>query len=235
MSFPINLHSLPQAIIHVDCDAFFASVEQSLHPELKGKPVIVGKDRGIAAAFSYEAKRRGVVRAMHLTEIKKICPEAVFLPCDYETYSLVSKRFYAILRRFTPDVEEYSIDEAFADLTGLRRLYHGSYASIALQMKETVERELGITVSIGLSLTKSLAKICSRENKPSGFTCVKGYELHDYLKKVQTAQVCGFGPASTALLAKHGVHTVWDYIQRPETFAQKILGKIRVELWHELK
>ncbi len=232
---PVNLHSLPKAIAHIDCDAFFASVEQSLDPSLKGKPVIVGKDRGIAAAFSYEAKRKGVVRAMQLSEIKKLCPDAVFLPCDYETYSLVSRRFYGILRRFTPDVEEYSIDEAFADITGLRRVYHGSYESIAQEMKDTLERELGITVSIGLSLTKSLAKICSRDNKPSGLTCVKGYELKDYLKQVPTYCVCGFGPASVELLAKHGVRTVWDYVERPETFARSLLGKIGSELWHELK
>ena len=232
---PINLHSLPKAIAHIDCDAFFASVEQSLDPTLKGKPVIVGKDRGIAAAFSYEAKRCGVSRAMPLSEIKKLCPEAVFLPCDYESYSLVSRRFYDILRRFTPDVEEYSIDEAFADLTGLRRIHHNSYESIALEIKNTVERELGITVSIGLSLTKSIAKICSRDNKPSGFTCVKGYELHDYLPKVATERVCGFGPASVALLAKQGVHTIWDYVRRPEAFAQKLLGKIGLELWNELQ
>ncbi len=231
----VSLHSLPKAIAHIDCDAFFASVEQSLDPTLKGKPVIVGKDRGIAAAFSYEAKRAGVVRAMRLSEIKKLCPDAVFLPCDYETYSLVSQRFYAILRRFTPDVEEYSIDEAFLDLTGLRRMYHGSYESIALEIKNTIERELGITVSVGLSLTKSLAKICSKENKPSGFTCVKGYELDAYLKKIETPRVCGFGPASVALLAKHGIHTVWDYIEKPEALARKLLGKIGSELWHELR
>src|SRR3989338_6963036 len=150
MSFPINLHSLPKAIAHIDCDAFFASVEQSLDPKLKGKPVIVGKDRGIAAAFSYEAKRAGVARAMPLSEIKKLCPDAVFLPCDYESYSLFSQRFYAILRRFTPDVEEYSIDEAFAELSGLRRVYHTSYEAIAFDIKNTIEKELGITVSIGL-------------------------------------------------------------------------------------
>lgn len=232
---PLHLRSLPRAILHVDCDAFFASVEQSLDPRLKGRPVIVGKDRGIAAAFSYEAKRAGVRRAMRLSEIRRLCPDAVFLPCDYETYSLVSQRFYSILRRFTPDVEEYSIDEAFAELTGLRRLYRDSYEAIARRIKETLENELGITVSVGLSLTKSLAKICSRDNKPSGFTCVKGWQLEDYLKGVETARVCGFGPASTALLAKHGVGTVWDYVRRPEAFARKLLGKPGVELWHELR
>jgi len=228
------LSSLPKAVIHVDCDAFFASVEQSLDPRLKGKPVIVGKDRGIAAAFSYEAKRAGVKRAMRLSEIKKLCPDAIFLPCDYETYSLVSQRFYSILRRFTPDVEEYSIDEAFAELTGLRRVYHDSYEAIALKIKEAMESELGITVSIGLSLTKSIAKICSRDNKPSGFKRVTGYELENYMKNVKTERVCGFGPSSVALLAKHGVHTVLEYIHRPETFARKLLGKIGSELWHEL-
>ena len=169
---PITLHSLPRAFVHIDCDAFFASVEQALNPELKGRPVITGKERGIAAAMSYEAKRLGVTRGMRLFEIRKLCPQAVLLPSDYETYSLYSKRLYAILRRFTPDIEEYSIDEAFAELSGLRRIYRTSYEQIALKIKETAEKELGITVSVGLSLTKSLAKICSKQNKPSGFTCV---------------------------------------------------------------
>ena len=115
-SEPVTLHSLPKAIIHVDCDAFFASVEQALDPSLKGKPVITGKERGIAAAMSYEAKRLGIRRAMRLWEIKKAHPEVIVLPSDYESYSLFSKRFYGILRRFTPDVEEYSIDEAYAEI-----------------------------------------------------------------------------------------------------------------------
>jgi DNA polymerase-4 len=232
---PLTLHSFPKAVLHVDCDAFFASVEQAMNPELRGKPVITGKERGIASAMSYEAKRRGVVRGMRLFEVKKICPDAVILPSDYETYSLFSKRFYGILRRFTPDVEEYSIDEAFAEISGLRRIYRTSYEEIALMMKKAVESELGITVSIGLSLTKSLAKICSKENKPSGFTCVKGRDLHHFLKKIPTGRVCGFGPNSTALLNKNGVCTVYDYVTRPEIFAKNLLGKAGVDLWHELR
>lgn len=234
-SFPITLQGLGRGIIHVDCDAFFASVEQSLNPELKGKPVVTGKERGIAAAMSYEAKRRGVVRGMRLFEVKKVCPDAVILPTDYETYSLVSKRFYSILRRFTPEVEEYSIDEVFASLSGLRRVYRTSYEEIALKIKEAVEGELGITVSMGLSLTKSLAKIGSKENKPSGFTRLYGYELHHFLKRIPTERVCGFGPSSVALLAKNGIFTVFDYVMHPEVFAKKLLGKIGAELWHELR
>jgi DNA polymerase-4/DNA polymerase V len=102
-------------------------------------------------------------------------------------------------------------------------------------MKHAVESELGITVSIGLSLTKSLAKICSKEHKPSGFKCVKGYDLHHYLKTIPTERVCGFGPHSVALLKKHGIQTVYDYVLRPELFAKKLFGKIGVELWHELR
>ena len=114
---PLTLHSYPQAIVHIDGDAFFASCEQANNPELKGKPVVTGKERGIAASMSYEAKARGVVRGMPIRDIFKVCPEVVLLPSDYEMYSLLSKRFYAIVWRFTPEVEEYSIDECFADLT----------------------------------------------------------------------------------------------------------------------
>src|SRR3990170_6086875 len=129
-SQPITISSWPRAILHLDADAFFASCEQAMHPELKGKPVITGRERGIVAAASYEAKARGVKRGMRLSEVKKVCPDAVLLPSDYETYSLFSLRMFEILRRFSPMVEEYSIDEAFVDLTGLRRLYHAPYEEI---------------------------------------------------------------------------------------------------------
>jgi len=111
------LGSYPQAILHIDGDAFFASCEQANNRKLRGKPVVTGKERGIAASLSYEAKARGVTRGMRISDIKRVCPEVVLLPSDYETYSLLSKRFFAIVRRFTPEVEEYSIDECFADLT----------------------------------------------------------------------------------------------------------------------
>lgn len=231
----ITLDSYRKAILHIDCDAFFASVEQSLNPELKGKPVVTGKERGIAASMSYEAKARGVTRGMRLFEIKKVCPECVILPSDYETYSLISKRMFSIIRRFTPDVEEYGIDEAYADITGLRRMHHGSYEDIALKIQDTLERELGFTVSVGLSLSKSLAKICSKYKKPAGFTRVRGFELHEFLKNMPTHKVCGFGPNSVELLAKHGVLTVLDFIKQPELWAKQIMGKVGVELWRELR
>jgi len=132
---PLSIRGFPRAILHIDGDAFFASCEQSRNPKLKNKPVITGKERGIAASLSYEAKERGVKRGMPLRQIKKICPEAIILPSDYETYSLLSQRFFSIVRRYTPQVEEYSIDECFADLTGLRRPLRMSYEQLAEKIK----------------------------------------------------------------------------------------------------
>lgn len=149
----ITIHSWPRAILHIDADAFFASCEQAIHPELKGKPVVTGKERGIVAAASYEAKAMGVERGMRLVEVKKRFPGVILLPSDYETYSLFSIRMFEILRRFSPDVEEYSIDEAFADLTGLRRTFHGSYESIAAKIQQAISGELGISISAGISLS----------------------------------------------------------------------------------
>src|SRR5512134_3576231 len=116
---PLTLASFPRAILHIDGDAFFASCEQSRRPKLQGRPVVTGKERGIAASMSYEAKARWLTRGMRISDIRKICPDAVILPSDYETYSLLSKRFYDIVRRYTSEVEEYGIDECFADITGL--------------------------------------------------------------------------------------------------------------------
>ncbi|HEX21175.1 MAG TPA: DNA polymerase IV, partial [Actinobacteria bacterium] len=194
--------SWPRAILHIDGDAFFASCEQAIHPELKGKPVITGKERGIVAAASYKAKAMGVKRGMRLFEVKKICPDAVILPSDYETYSLFSINMFAIIRRFTPIVEEYSIDEAFADLTGLRRPLRASYSQIADNIQKTVTNELGLSVSVGLSLSKGLAKLSSSYRKPGGLTILPGRLIHLVLKKTPVEKVWGIGPNTTAYLKK---------------------------------
>src|SRR6266702_5290684 len=128
---PLSIHGFTRAIVHIDGDAFFASCEQARDPKLQGKPVITGKERGIVASMSYEAKARGVTRGMRLFEVRRVCPEAAILPSDYETYSLLSVRLFAIVRRYTPEVEESSIDECFADLTGLRRPLRLSYRQMA--------------------------------------------------------------------------------------------------------
>jgi DNA polymerase-4/DNA polymerase V len=220
--------------MHVDADAFFASCEQAIHPELKGRPVITGKERGIVAAASYEAKAKGVQRGTRLSEAKQACPEAVILPSDYETYSLFSVRMFAILRRFSPDVEEYSIDEAFVDLTGLRRSFHGPYGTIAWQVQETIEQELGITVSVGVSLSKVLAKIASRHRKPHGLTLIPGREIHRYLRELPLEKVWGIGPNTTAFMKKFGIKTALAFAQKEEGFIKRHLSKPFQEIWHEL-
>jgi len=231
---PLTIRSWPRAILHLDADAFFASCEQAIHPELKGRPVITGKERGIVAAASYEAKAAGVSRGTRLFEARKACPEAVILPSDYETYSLFSVRMFAILRQFSPDVEEYSIDEAFVDLTGLRRSFHGSYGMIARQMQETVERELGITVSVGVSLSKVLAKIASKHQKPHGLTLIPGRAIHRYLEGLPLGRVWGIGPNTTEFMRKFGIQTALEFARKEEGFIKRHLSKPYQEIWHEL-
>ena len=218
----------------MDADAFFASCEQAVHPELRGKPVVTGRERGIVAAASYEAKARGVKRGMGLFDVKKVCPDVILLPSDYETYSLFSVRMFEILRRFSPDVEEYSIDEAFVDLTGLRRSFHGSYAMIAGKIQETVENELGISVSIGVSLSKVLAKTGSKHKKPHGLTMIPGRDIHVYLEKLPVEEVWGIGANTSAFLRKFGITTALEFARKDEGFIKKHLSKpyreVRLEL-----
>ena len=230
-----KLSSWPRAIIHIDGDAFFTSCEEAIHPELRGKPLITGGERGIVACANYAAKRIGIKRGVPLHEARKIFPSLIILPSDYETYSLFSRRMFAIMRRFTPDVEEYSIDEAFSDITGMRRALHSSYEGIALQMKETIERELGITVSVGLSITKVLAKVASKYQKPEGMTVIKGRNIAQYLNDLPVGKIWGIGPATTNYLAKLGIRTALAFAQLPEKTVRAKFTKPGVEIWQELR
>jgi len=229
------LSSWPRAIVHIDGDAFFTSCEEAIHPELRGKPLITGGERGIVACASYAAKNIGIKRGVPLHEARKICPGLIVLPSDYETYSLFSLRMFAVMRRFSPDVEEYSIDEAFSDITGMRRALHSSYEGIALQMKETIEGELGITVSVGLSITKVLAKVASKYKKPAGMTVIKGRDIAQYLNDLPVGKIWGIGPATTNYLAKMGIRTALTFAQLPEKTVRAKFTKPGVEIWQELR
>ncbi len=232
---PFMLDSFPSAILHVDGDAFFSSVEQAVQPELKGRPVVTGKERGVITCASYEAKAMGIKRGVALHAARAICPKLVILPSDYETYCLYSQRIFAIMRRYSPLVEEYSIDEGFADLSGLRRVFRASYPEIARRLQDTIRAELDLTVSAGLSLSKSLAKLASKYRKPSGFTAVQGRYIHLFLQHTPLDKVWGFGPNTVQLLSKHGLRTAYDFVARPEAWAQRVLGKTGRELWNELR
>lgn len=235
MSTPIALGKYPRAILHIDGDAFFASCEQARNPELRGKPVITGSERGIASSMSYEAKARGVTRAMRLSDIRKLCPDAVILPSDYETYSLLSKRFFEVVRRYTPDVEEYGIDECFADLTGWQRPFHMSYEKIAEKIQGDLAKELGFTFSIGLASTKVLAKLGSKWKKPHGLTAIPNKHIHRYLKNLPIEKPWGIGPQTSALLQKYGIHTCLDFVRKEEDWVRKHFPKPIQEIWSELR
>ncbi|OPY13127.1 MAG: DNA polymerase IV [Syntrophus sp. PtaB.Bin001] len=233
--FIFSLSSWPRAIVHIDGDAFFTSCEEVIHPELRGKPIITGGERGIVACASYPAKERGITRGVSLRQAKIICPDLIILPSDYETYSLFSRRMFNIMRRFTPDVEEYSIDEAFADITGLRRVLRSSYAGIAEQMKRAIERELGLGVSVGVSLTKVLAKVGSKHQKPRGLTVIAGRSIARYLENLPVGKIWGIGPATTSYLTKMGIRTALDFARMPEGTIRKRLTKPGFEIWKELR
>lgn len=226
--------SFPRAIVHIDGDAFFASCEQARNPALRGKPVITGKERGIAASMSYEAKARGVSRAMPLWEIKKLCPDAIILPSDYETYSLLSQRFYAIVRRYTPDVEEYGIDECFADITGWDKPWKMSYVAIAKHLQETLRKDLGFTFSIGLAPNKVLSKLGSKWKKPYGLTAIPFTSIKPYLENLPVEKVWGIGPQTSTKLIKYGYATALQFANAKRDFVKIAFARPFYDIWKEL-
>ena len=222
-------------ILHADADSFFAGVEQALNPALRGKPVVTGAERGIIAAASYEAKARGIKRGLQLHEAKRLCPDLVILPSDYEAYSLYSQRMFSILRRFTPNVEEYSIDEAFADLSGCGDVIGCPLETVAERLRNAVSSEMGLTVSVGVSLTKTLAKLCSKFRKPNGQTILRREHIYVMLKRTPVAKVWGIGPASAEKLRARGIATAYDFTRMDEAAVLRLLHKPGHETWRELK
>lgn len=225
-----QLHSWPNVILHLDGDSFFASVAQAINPELKGKPVVTGQERGIAIAVSYEAKKLGIKRGMRIREIKNNFPTCYIVKGDYESYSLFSKKMFSILRTFSPIVEEYSIDEAFADLKGLT-----GHLTIGQAIKSKIESSLGLTISVGISLTKSLAKLASGYKKPSGLTIIDGPSIEKFLEKILVKDIWGIGKQTSAYLNKLNVFTALEFAQKPEEFVTKYLSKPFFEIWQELR
>jgi DNA polymerase-4/DNA polymerase V len=230
-----SLSSWPRAIVHIDGDAFFTSCEEAIHPALRGKPIITGAERGIVACASYPAKKAGVKRGVPLHEARKLCPGLIVLPSDYETYSLFSRRMFGIMRRFTDQVEEYSIDEAFADITGMRRPLRSSYEVIVTNMKREIDRELGLTVSVGLSLTKVLAKVGSKYQKPNGMTVIPGRAIATYLQDLPVEKIWGIGHATASYMGKLGIRTALEFARMPVTAVRKKFTKPGVEIWRELR
>ncbi|MBR4318102.1 MAG: DNA polymerase IV, partial [Kiritimatiellae bacterium] len=200
--------------MHIDMDAFYASIEQRDHPELRGKPVIVGSrasQRGVVSTCSYEARRFGVHSAMPMRQALECCPEGIVVPPRMAHYEAVSRAVFAIFESYTPLVEGLSVDEAFLDVTGVRRLW-GTPREIALALKQRIAQELGLTCSVGIAPNKSLAKIASEEKKPDGLFEVPSdpTALLAWLGKKSLRVLWGVGPKCAAALAQIGLKTVRD-------------------------
>ena len=227
--------SYPRAILHFDGDAFFASVEQMMNYRLRGKPVITGGERGAATSLSYEAKKLGLHRGMRMKEIRIRCPEAVIVTSDYRSYGIYAHRMYSIVRTYTERVEEYSIDECFADITGLDVVLGMSYEEIAQKIKDELEDSLGITFGAGLAPTKTLAKIASKANKPAGLTLIPFEKIKDFLEPLSIHSVWGLGGASGQHLAKLGADTAYLFAQKPDMWlTEHHFGKAYRDIWLEL-
>jgi DNA polymerase-4/DNA polymerase V len=215
----------PEAFAHIDADCFYAACERARHPELRKIPVcVLSSQEAIVVAKTYDAKARGIVTGMPVWEARRLLPEATYLPADFHHYGLVSGQIFAILRRFSPEVEVYSIDEGFMGLKGLCSLWRKSYGGIADLIRETVKVEVGVTVSIGVSVTKTLAKIASESHKPNGTTVVPGRWIEAFLAGVKVGDIPGIGENREALLAKFGIRTALQYAQAPQALIQRSWG-----------
>ena len=200
-----------RVIVHADMDAFYASVEQLDHPELRGKPVIVGGTgtRGVVCAASYEARPFGVRSAMPTIEARRLCPDAVFLPGRMARYEEVSSEIRRVFHEFTPLVEPLSLDEAFLDVTGSLRLF-GSPADVGRLLKRRVREATGLPVSVGIGPTKMIAKIASALSKPDGLLEVKADQAQAFLRPLPVGWLWGIGPVADRGLAKAGIATIGD-------------------------
>jgi len=221
----------PREIIHLDLDAFYASVETLDNPDLKGKPVIVGgsEKRGVVCAASYEARKFGVHSAQPTATAKRLCPRGIFLPLRMERYQEMSGRVFEIFRRFTPLVEALSIDEAFLDVTDSIRLF-GTPADIARKIRSSVQEETGLTVSAGVASNKLLAKIASDMNKPDGLTVVPRGREKEFLGPLPVEKLWGVGKVTREALHRIGVRTMGDLSAVPEEIMDRRFGRNGVQL-----
>ena len=225
----------PNAIAHVDADCFYASCELLRRPDLRGQPVcVLSSQDACVVAKTYDAKAAGITTGMPVWDARRLLPRAHYLSADFRYYGQISDKLFAILRRYSPAIEEYSIDEGFMDMNGLRSLHRKSYQAIADEMRTIIRYEVGITVSVGISVTRTLAKMASEYNKPDGTTIVAGRRIHDFLERVSVRDIPGIGGNRQALLNKFAICTAADFVDVPEREIKRLLGKAGTDLWHEL-
>ena len=226
-----ELNSLSTA--HVDCDAFFASVEKRDDPSIRGKEVIVGGGkRGVVAACCYVARIKGVRSAMPMFEALKRCPNAVIIPPNMEKYKIVGMQVRALMTETTPQIEPISIDEAFLDLSGTEKLHKATPAQTLIKLIKRIENEVGISASIGLSFNKFLAKIASDLDKPRGFSIIGQSKAMEFLTDKPVGLLWGVGKVLQKKLAKDGIDTIGQLRRFDETTLVKRYGVIGQRLYN---
>jgi DNA polymerase-4 len=218
-------------ILHLDMDAFYASVEQLDQPRLKGQCVIVGgtSSRGVVSAASYEARKFGVRSAMPIYQARRLCPQGVFVPPRMDRYRELSLEVMAILREFSPQVEPVSIDEAFLDLAGTERL-HGPPAALASAIKQKILNALHLTCSIGVAPNRFLAKVASDLQKPDGLTVISPDQVADFIEQLAIEKVPGVGPKTQAKIQQLGVRFLGDIRGFPPPVLESIFGSYGLRL-----
>jgi DNA polymerase-4 len=215
-----------RTILHVDMDAFYASVEERDRPELRGKPLIVGgtAGRGVVAAASYAVRRFGVRSAMPMREARRLCPQAICVAPRMARYQEVSAQVFAIFHEFTPLVEGLSLDEAFLDVSGSERLC-GEATIIGAAIRRRIRAVTALTASVGIAPNKSLAKIASDLNKPDGLFCIGPHNLHEVLERLPVERLFGVGAKSLAAVRTSGLVTFGDVARAGDEQLWRAFGK----------
>jgi len=225
----------PEPILHVDLDAFYASVEILKDPSLRGKPVIVGGTgaRGVVTSASYEARRYGVHSAMPSVRARRLCPDGVFVPPDFDAYRTHSHRFREVLLAHTPLVEPISLDEAFLDVAGATLLF-GAPDAIARRIRHEVASEVGVTCSVGIASSKFVAKLASDECKPDGLLHVPVEAVRTFLEPLPVGRLWGVGEKTADLLARLAIRTVGDLGRTPKPILERLVGEAAASHLSEL-
>ncbi|MES2814987.1 MAG: DNA polymerase IV [Pseudomonadota bacterium] len=221
------------SIAHMDCDAFYASVEKRDNPALRDQPVIVGGGtRGVVSTCCYIARIKGVRSAMPMFQALKLCPEAVVVKPRFPAYTEASRAIRAMMEDLTPSIEPLSLDEAFLDLTGTARLHGAAPAVLLARLTKRMEDELGLTGSIGLSHNKFLAKIASDLDKPRGFSVIGRAETESFLKPRSVRIIWGVGQATQTALEAAGIRTIADLLRWDRADLGARFGSMGDRLWH---
>ncbi|HBF36279.1 MAG TPA: DNA polymerase IV [Firmicutes bacterium] len=224
---------LERKILHMDMDAFFASVEQHDNPSFRGKPVIVGADprgRGVVSTCSYEARKYGVHSAQPIKEAYRLCPQGIFLPVRGGRYTEVSRSIMHLLAEYTPLIEPLSLDEAFLDLTASQQIF-GLAESIGKRIIEEIQNKLGLSASVGIAPNKFLAKLASDLQKPHGFVVITPENVHEILERLGVEKLWGVGPKTAETLHGLGIGTIGELRQTSPQVLADSLGELGLQLY----